>query len=272
MEVHAHSHTPGKKWTHYFWEFLMLFLAVFCGFLAEYQLEHKIEKNRAKQFMASMIEDLKADNSAISILNEQRSGRLRMYDSLSNFIIEKKYLDNGAAFYYWGRNISRRAFFFSADGTMQQLKNSGGLRLINNQSISDKIIAYDVLYRNIMLQQELEEGHLNEYRGLAARIFDAAVINKMTKGLTNERLLDKLQLKDSTTNLLSLFFERPTDNPQLKDSSPIALNELANKLNYWAAGSLRLLQLLEQLKKMAIELIELIKKEYHLSERTPSEE
>jgi hypothetical protein len=27
----------------------MLFLAVFCGFLAEYQLEHKIEKNREKQ-------------------------------------------------------------------------------------------------------------------------------------------------------------------------------------------------------------------------------
>jgi hypothetical protein len=36
---------------------------------------------------------------------------------------------------------------------MQQLKNSGGLRLISNQTISDKIIAYDVLYRNIMLQQ-----------------------------------------------------------------------------------------------------------------------
>jgi len=44
MEVHHHGHTERKKWTHYFWEFLMLFLAVFCGFLAEYQLEHKIEK------------------------------------------------------------------------------------------------------------------------------------------------------------------------------------------------------------------------------------
>jgi len=32
MEVHAHTHTPRKKWTHYFWEFFMLFLA-------EYQLE-----------------------------------------------------------------------------------------------------------------------------------------------------------------------------------------------------------------------------------------
>ena len=25
MEVHAHSHTERKKWTHYLWEFLMLF-------------------------------------------------------------------------------------------------------------------------------------------------------------------------------------------------------------------------------------------------------
>ena len=28
MEVPAHTHTARKKWTHYFWEFLMLFLAV----------------------------------------------------------------------------------------------------------------------------------------------------------------------------------------------------------------------------------------------------
>ena len=35
MEVHSHTHTERKKFTHYLWEFLMLFLAVFCGFLAE---------------------------------------------------------------------------------------------------------------------------------------------------------------------------------------------------------------------------------------------
>ena len=42
MEVHHHAHDPAephhkKNWKSYFWEFLMLFLAVFCGFLAEYQ-------------------------------------------------------------------------------------------------------------------------------------------------------------------------------------------------------------------------------------------
>jgi len=68
MEVHAHAHsspdkggTARKKWTHYFWEFLMLFLAVFCGFLAEYQLEHKIEKDREKQYIRSFEEDLDND-------------------------------------------------------------------------------------------------------------------------------------------------------------------------------------------------------------------
>ena len=61
MEVHAHTHTERKKWTHYFWEFLMLFLAVFCGFLAEYQLEHKIESDREKVYIKNLYDDLKSD-------------------------------------------------------------------------------------------------------------------------------------------------------------------------------------------------------------------
>ena len=64
MEVHAHTHPSAssghrKKWTHYFWEFLMLFLAVFCGFLAENQREHIIEHQRELQFMKSLLIDLK---------------------------------------------------------------------------------------------------------------------------------------------------------------------------------------------------------------------
>ncbi|HSR39881.1 MAG TPA: hypothetical protein VLL95_13285 [Phnomibacter sp.] len=51
VEVHHHAHHDhGKKsWKSYFWEFLMLFLAVFCEFLAECQREHKLEKERGRQ-------------------------------------------------------------------------------------------------------------------------------------------------------------------------------------------------------------------------------
>jgi hypothetical protein len=246
MEVHAHAHTERKKWTHYLWEFLMLFLAVFCGFLAEYQLEHKIEKSREEQFMRSMIEDLKADTANIAHLKKLRDVKLQMSDSLCTAIIEKRYTENGAAFYYYGRNVSRRAFFFSADGTMQQLKNSGGLRLISKTAISDKIIAYDVLYREIISQQQYVELQINEYRELAGKVFDASVFRSMPT------------LNDTILTI------RLAGNPQLADHSPGLLNEMANKLNYWSLGSSRLSTLLEQLRKKADDLIELIKKEYHL--------
>src|SRR5215831_17502525 len=64
MEVHHHTHTERKKFTHYIWEFLMLFLAVFCGFLAENLREGLINKEKAHHYMENMVADLKADVTA----------------------------------------------------------------------------------------------------------------------------------------------------------------------------------------------------------------
>jgi hypothetical protein len=220
---------------------------VFCGFLAEYQLEHKIEKDRERQFMQSLVEDLKSDIVAITSLNQWRDTRLQMSDSLTNTLIQNKQFQNGSSVYYWGRSISRRGVFFSADGTIQQLKNSGGLRLIRNQSIVDKIIGYDVLYRRILRQQEQEETLLTDYRFYSSKLFDAAVFKKMTN-----------LMKDT------VFVVKPEGNPQLIENHPTVLNETINKLNYWATSSTLLRQFLEQLKEKAAILIELIQKEYHL--------
>ena len=63
----------------------MLFLAVFCGFLAEYQLEHKIERDREKQFIASMIKELEADTAQVNrVLND--TTRVNAFDTLMNLI------------------------------------------------------------------------------------------------------------------------------------------------------------------------------------------
>jgi len=55
MEVHHHTHDPfaphhKKNFLSYFWEFLMLFLAVFCDFLAEYT-RPTLQLQIAKQLM-----------------------------------------------------------------------------------------------------------------------------------------------------------------------------------------------------------------------------
>ncbi len=245
MEVHHHTHHEhGKRnWKSYFWEFLMLFLAVFCGFLAEYQLEHKIERDREKKFIQLLAQDLQADIDSIAAIKAHRIERTEQADSLRTMLNNGSYKEHGAEVYYWGRNISRRRFFLSADGTMQQLKNSGGLRLLHKNEIIQKIIAYDVTYRAYLRQHETEMELVTAYRDVAAKVFDGAVFQTI-----------------STVNIA----RRPEGNPQLFDQSPAAINELSNRLNYLSGSQYRLVQLLDALSMKATELLALIKKEYEL--------
>src|SRR5213076_48024 len=64
METHGPHvhHEPGKKASHYFYEFLMLFLAVFCGFLAENFREHKVESERAEILANNLYKEILADS------------------------------------------------------------------------------------------------------------------------------------------------------------------------------------------------------------------
>src|SRR5687767_11380359 len=89
MEVHAHTHIPhgrDKKWTHYFWEFVMLFLAVFCGFIAENEREHFIEHKREKQYIHSLSKDVEADIIRLKDLISARNIRGSRLDSLTFFL------------------------------------------------------------------------------------------------------------------------------------------------------------------------------------------
>ena len=58
MEVHHHSHHP-KKWKEYITEFLMLFLAVTLGFLAENLREVYVEKERSHELILQLQSDIK---------------------------------------------------------------------------------------------------------------------------------------------------------------------------------------------------------------------
>lgn len=62
MEVHAHGHVPEKKkWKEYVFQFIMLFLAVFLGFLAENLRERGVEREREKEYIESLVTDTNND-------------------------------------------------------------------------------------------------------------------------------------------------------------------------------------------------------------------
>jgi len=163
MEVHAHTHTARKKWTHYFWEFLMLFLAVFCGFLAEYQLEHKIEKERGRQYVISFYEDLVTDttrfNNIITAYRTQVTALAAKEDCYRTILQNKK--SDTCIINLIFNTIGFEDLVFT-DRTLQQLKNSGGLRLLKKED-ADSILLYDDLLRSY-LQQETTGFQETQYK------------------------------------------------------------------------------------------------------------
>jgi hypothetical protein len=120
----------------------MLFLAVFCGFYAEYQLEHKIEKDRERQYIKSLLEDLHEDTVALAVTIKEFDGHLKRNDTLIKLLTAADIKAHGADLYYLGRRASRSVRMALHDFTIQQMKSSGGFRLIRNQKVSKAIIEY----------------------------------------------------------------------------------------------------------------------------------
>jgi hypothetical protein len=248
MEVHAHSHpTPGgtrKKWTHYFWEFLMLFLAVFCGFLAEYQLEHVIEHQREKQFMRSLVEDLQTDTVEIQKAIALSKQITSYSDSTLYILLSYKQSDSISS--RLARVIGmagQRLDLINTDRTSSQLKNSGAMRLIRKKNVSDSILSY---------WKQIEETQIGIDRYMIYRDASRALLFKLWVIPDVYRSGMKMSI-DSIKSL------------RVIDKDPKKWDELANLMAI--SGSIARVahnRNLHRQLEMAIGLIDLIRKEYNI--------
>ena len=143
MEVHAHSHTARKKWTHYLWEFLMLFLAVTLGFLVENQREHYIEHQRLIRFAKQMVNGLEKDTISQNEVVYELNDKEMAFDSLRYFLAMPK--DDSIKWIgiyrnMWGLENPFRYTYRKP--VFDQINYSGSLRLFTNNHIVDSLMDY----------------------------------------------------------------------------------------------------------------------------------
>lgn len=154
------SHYPGKKsWRAYFWEFLMLFLAVFCGFLAEYELEYTLERDRAKELSKSFYQELVSDSGTAA---EKIKNRLREEAALNYLVhyfkdssltsVSKSFAIN----FEYGINFRTPALFEPRTVMLDELKSSGMLRYLKSDELQKLVGDLTVTIQNIHDRQEFE--------------------------------------------------------------------------------------------------------------------
>jgi hypothetical protein len=185
MEVHHHAHTRRKKWTHYFWEFLMLFLAVFCGFLAEIQLEHKIERDRAKILANNLYQETYADSVAVSkaIVNrnmkEKESQYFIAYVKDSNLVTLSPHFFKAFSTSLLNTTM---VLFEPNDGILNQLRNSGELRYFKNADLQSAISSLSVKIAHLRTRNEREYGYVEAHnRPFLLKHFDYRWYEEFTK-------------------------------------------------------------------------------------------
>ena len=251
MEVHHHSQSPGppagraaKKWTHYFWEFLMLFLAVFCGFLAEYFLEHKIEKDRERQYIRSFVEDLERDTISLNNRIAYCNLTLTRADSAIAVFNDPELNTRAGEIYYFLRWMHRSDIFSVNDRTIIQLRNAGGMRLVSHKSVSDSIIDYykEVEYIKFIYEEQIE--WRRSLRPYFPELFNG---NDYVKAI------------DDRNTVI-----RPVDPVKLRSSDPTLVSALILTLNNIKGINITLKRRIEGLKIRAQNTREFIIRDYHL--------
>ena len=248
MEVHHHPHTERKRWTHYFFEFLMLFLAVFAGFLAENWREHIVERKREKEYIRSMIEDLNRDTTELSIDNSIRKEAVVMYDSVITLLNKKNrsQFEQQRIYYLARMGLRLSPFPKLNDRTYEQMKSSGNLRLIHENEISDKITHYYFNIKEFLLNTDQTLLRLQSLIEIQGKVFDGAVFQQMI-------------------NIKNFEINQPGGYPALITEDKQTLNELSVRIHYVLSILLYSQNFITELEKEASQLIETLKKEYHLN-------
>jgi hypothetical protein len=243
MEVHHHpqlEHKP-KPWKEYLLEGLMIFLAVTMGFFAETIRERISDNKKGNEYIRSFVEDLRTDTANFSELLAFDQNKM---DGLNNLapcygIIEKDNWSTLCLVPILKRAVSNRTMNFS-DGTMQQLKNAGGFRLLNKTD-KDSIVAYDHATR---IYQNFESTLFQERQNIVR-----SAIVKLGNFKASAAVPDSIKTDVET--------------PLLFSNDKASLNEFFNDLLLYKKANSSQMSLIKKLKKQAVNLIKYFDNEYN---------
>ena len=260
MDVHHHPdlHHKKKNFKEYFLEFLMIFLAVFLGFIAENIREKLSDRSKGKEYVISIKKDLIADTSAINDFIPVLFFRINQFDSLIRMLQQPEAVSNGGGLYYLARSSSRVRMFEPTNTTITELEHSGNLRLITNRKVIDGLIKFQKIIGSYEALTPVDIHEADLSYPLLGNLFDASIFNTMVKTGGEDFSVD-------TSASIFSNLTKPTGNPQLRNHDPDKINLLIFYLHERKSTFIGEAGILQEQKKAAASLIQIINREYRLN-------
>lgn len=174
MEVHHHPdlHRKPKKWKEYFLEFLMIFLAVTMGFIAENIREHFTETKIAHQNLEAYRNDLLQNEKFFIKVDNSFTDMLPIYDSIVSIFYEKKENKELPVLSRLLLEGQLNPVITINTPTYEQLISSGSLRFIDNKELKDSMANYQAQINSYVDYNDRIITTLNNQLGEIGKIED----------------------------------------------------------------------------------------------------
>lgn len=230
----------------------MLFLAVFCGFLAELRLEHYIEHQREKKYMITLLEDLKIDTARLQALKDITKIVAERRDSVKKYLKPPVNTKHSAEYLRESMLVVRLMGYTYNDRTVDQLRSAGNYRLIRKKNVTDSLIKFDTRMRGTFTKNydNLYENRMRLMQ-MQTSILDGSIISRDLFDEKSDFLTDSVRRLD-----LSLLKPITDDRHLLFTyyNSCLLLISFNEDVNAWA----------DKMKESAENLIKLVENEYNL--------
>ncbi len=260
MEVHHHAHDPAaphhkKNWKSYFWEFLMLFLAVSLGAYVENTRESMLHKKEMKTQLNSMLSDLQSDISLFDSVTIRNTYGALMADSLVEMLHSD--ITNTTEIYFAARTVTANlGYYYTNSKSFEQLKTAGLLRYIKNKELLDSIGSYYASFQWLANQIDLLRLKMDEIHKGNTRLFDSYVFQQMT---TSIKIMAISGLGGQRTTI-----SKPLVKPLLLSADVKDINTVSLNYHYYSTTIKFYIRNAIALQNRAKGLIEMIKTEYSL--------
>lgn len=234
----------NNKAVTYFLYALGEILLVVIGILIAVQIDdwskYQTDRVTERTYMQSLMDDLKADTTNF---RQYQNNNIYVYRAIDSLVFNlrrpewRKFAPQSA---YWGRIMTTLTMrIHPVERTFEQMKSSGQLRLITDQSIANAISDYYNSFYNLNTYNEATILWLDNYLKCMGKVFDG------------EALLFVLKSK-----------QPPPRSSNLITHDTVAINELIASAQY-VYGVIQLTQELTNKQKIAAQnLMEIIQSKY----------
>lgn len=251
MDVHyLPSNRHLKSAREYILEFLIIFLAVILGFIANDFRQTYVEKLKAKEYARLLYNDLNVDDVSIQRTINEKAWIESKYDSVETILATKDLREFNEFIYYVERYLLNTTIFSSRDITFQQMRISGNSRYIKDINLYMKIADYYTLFDQYKGIETIYAGNSrNDLNGIESTLFNprdlTSLDNPKSTGFYNLAIRPTTELKPIRRDIenLKLFY--------------IKIDEAKKQANYSK-------QLLKKQKAAGLEIMKDLQKVYQL--------